>query len=88
MGDLTIEDSALYGNTSSGVGGAILNNLSTATLRVINSTVSGNTAATRGGGIDNFLGELPCATAPSPTTPRLPTAAAVFTTTASTPLVT
>ena len=48
-GDLTITESAITNSRSSGTGGAIQSSMGT-TLTVSGSTISGNTAATNGGG--------------------------------------
>jgi CSLREA domain-containing protein len=62
-GTLAVVDSTISGNTSTGVtgGGGGIFNLSSSLGQIssiTNSTISGNTAATRGGGINNFAGTL------------------------------
>jgi Chlamydia polymorphic membrane protein (Chlamydia_PMP) repeat len=62
-GTLAVIDCTISGNASTGVtggGGGILNFSSSLgqTSSITNSTISGNTAATRGGGVNNFKGTL------------------------------
>lgn len=83
-GDLELNEVVVSDNTApNGVGGGIFNG--DATLTIIDSTVSGNSAS-RGGDIFNQSSSSrtrpPCATAPSRATPRAIWAAASTTPTA------
>ena len=52
-GNLTLKDSYITGNTSSGQGGGLYN-ATGATLVVTGSTIAGNTATSDGGGLSNY----------------------------------
>lgn len=50
---MTIENSTVFGNSNTVLGGGISNAGSTGDLTVANSTISGNSASTYGGGLNN-----------------------------------